>query len=69
MEKSYWNQESGLRVIEYGLSNKHQISLIASDKRILCYRRWQDKQWEPVYTDNQPVFTEGLGLVAAINRL
>ena len=69
MKKLHQKREGELRVIKCGLTNSQQISLLADDKRILCYQRWQDSQWEPIYTDKQPIYTESLGIAAAVNRL
>jgi hypothetical protein len=69
MKKLHQEKEGKLRVISCGLLSSQQMSLLANDKRILCYQRRQDNQWEPIYTDNQSIFIESLGIAAAINRL
>ena len=69
MEKLHQKREGELRVLNCGSPNSQQISLLANDKRILCFQRWQDSQWEPIYSNNQPIYTESLGVATAINRL
>ena len=69
MKKLRQEKEGELRVIICGLPSSQEMSLLANDKQILCYQRSQDKRWEPIYTDNQTIFTESLGIAAAINRL
>ena len=69
MKKLHQEKEGELRVISCGLPSSQQMSFLANDKQILCYQRWQDNQWEPIYTDNQFIFIESLGIAAAINRL
>jgi hypothetical protein len=69
MKKLRQATEGELRVIKCGPPDRGQISLLADNKRVLCYQRPQDNQWEAIYTDKRAIYTESLGIAAAINRL
>ena len=54
-------REGVLRVINCTQPQGQQVSLIATDKRILCYRPHPNSPWEPMEPKH-------LGVAAVINR-
>jgi len=69
MRKLHQKRESVLRVVTCGLPDSPKTTLIADDKRILCYQRWQDNKWEPIYTQDERPYRKNIEIAAAINRL
>ncbi len=62
MKKLYHKRDGAVRVINCVLTNGRQLSFLANDKRILCYRHRPNIPWEPVAEEN-------LRFAASINRL
>ena len=62
MKKLNPKRDGVLRVIKWTQSNGRQISLLATDKQLLCYQPQPNRPWEPV----EPEYIE---VAAAIGRL
>lgn len=62
MKKSRQKRDEVLQVLKCTKPNGEEISLLATDKRILCYQPKANRPWEPTES-------EYLGLVSAIRRL
>jgi hypothetical protein len=62
MVQTTMKRDKQLRTIKLTSSNRHQIVLLATDDRILCYQTGLGKPFEPFDT-------EDLGVALAVNRL
>ena len=62
MRGLYQKTDGVLRVIKCTKSNGEQMSLLATDKRTLCYQPKANSQW-------QPAEPEYMGLALGINRM
>ena len=69
MSKPHQKGKSALRVVTCGLPDSPKMTLIVDDKRMLCYQRWQDGRWEPIYAQDERPYRKNLEVAEAINRL
>jgi hypothetical protein len=52
MKRLRQNKGAALRVVTYGMPVSPKMTLIADDKQMLYYQRWQDGKGEPIYTQD-----------------
>jgi len=69
VKKLHQNRAGVLRVVVCGLHDDPKVTLLADNKRLLCYRRWQDSKWEPIYTEDGRLYRKSLEIAEVINRL
>lgn len=61
MTKSNQERDGTIRVVNLTLPDGQQLSFIANEKRLLCYRDCPRTSWKPIES-------EDLGIAATLNR-